>query len=370
MNKKIVKHIMISLMIICSISFVYAEDTTTYMSCGGVKGIPYDIPGVVRTIIEFIKVGVPILLILIGSIDFFKAVIGDDKELNKATKKFTSRCISAVSVFFVILLVQLLLKMLGLGSSGMMECFTCFTSDGSYCATYEVAKVDYTSEIEAANKKREELAAKREEIRKKKEEEAKKQQQQQQQGTDIPPGGTKEIANALGLPYYNQCDSRWKNIQYDIGGGPNGTPATLCSSSCGYTSLSMVVAGLTKDSSINPYTMVKFLRGIKDGELTKRGYGAASFDEITSKKLSTYGIKATVISPSNIMKNLQAGKPVVILVPGHYMTLSISTSGKVVLLDPYTNWANSKKGPGEFNSVNDIANIYGSISWAAAYEKI
>lgn len=369
MNKKNKKYIMVLLMIFCSISIVYAADTTTYMSCGEVKGIPYDIPGVVRTIIDFIKVGVPIILILIGTIDFAKAVMGDDKELGRASKKFTSRCIFAVSVFFIVFVVQLLLKMLGLNSSGMMECFTCFTSDGSYCATYEVAKVDYTAEIEAANKKREELEAKREEARKKNEEEAKKHQQQV--STDIPPGGTKTVENALGLPYYGQCDPRWGNIQYDIGGGKNGTPATLCSSSCGYTSLSMVVAGLTKDSSINPYTMVKFLRGIKDGELTKRGYGAASFDEITSSKLTaTYGIKASVISTSNIMSNLQAGKPVVILVPGHYMTLSISASGKVVLLDPFTNWANPKKGPGEFNSVSEIVNIYGSISWAAAYEKI
>ena len=262
--------------------------------------------------------------------------------------------------------------MVGSNSSGMMECIACFTSDGSYCATYEVAKTDYSSEIAAANKKREELEAKREEARKKNEEEAKKlQQQQQQQGSNIPPGGSKNVDNALGLPYYNQCDSRWKNIQYDIGGGPNGTPATLCSSSCGYTSLSMVVAGLTKDSNINPYTIVKFLRNINDGELTRRGYGAASFDELISSRLTTkYGIKGTKISASNIESSLRAGKPVVILIPGHYMTLSISTNGKIVLLDPYTNWRDSRRRVGEFNSLSEITNIYGNVQWAAAYEKV
>ena len=70
------------------------------------------------------------------------------------------------------------------------------------------------------------------------------------------------------------------------------------------------------------------------------------------------------------MSSLQAGKPVVILVPGHYMTLSISSNGKVVLLDPFTNWADSRRRVGEFNSLSEITNIYGGISWAAAYEKI
>lgn len=374
MNKKNIKYFMFFLTICCFITFTYAS-TTTYMACGDTKGIPNGLPGLIRAIINIIKIGVPILMILMGSFDFFKAIIGDEKELGKAVKKFTTRCIGGVGVFFIVFLVQLLLKLVGSADDGMIECITCFTSDGAYCSSYEVSNEDYSEEVEKAKEEREKIAAKREEVRKKNEEEAKKQQQQQQQqqqqiNGSIPPGGTKNVANALGLPYYSQCDSRWKNIQYDIGGGSNGGPATLCSSSCGYTSLSMVVAGLTKDSSINPYTIVKYLRGISDGQLTRRGYGAASTSELTSSKLSKYGIKGTSISSSKIMSSLQAGKPVVILVPGHYMTLSISSSGKVVLLDPFTNWANKKKGPGEFNSISEITSIYGGIRWAAAYEKI
>jgi len=366
-NKKNIKYIMFFLTVYCFISFAYAS-TTTYMSCGGVKGIPYDIPGVVRFFLNFIKLFVPIILILMGSIDFGKAVIGDEKELSKATKKFTTRCIGGVGVFFVVFLVQLLLKLVGSSSDGMIECIACFTSDGSYCSTYEVENDDYSFEKAEADKIREELEAKREEVRKKNEEESKKQQDEI--SSSIPTGGSKTVDNALGLPYYNQCDPRWKNIQYDIGGGSDGGPATLCSSSCGYTSLSMVVAGLTKDSSINPYTIVKYLREIEDGELTRRGYGAASTSELTSSKLSKYGIKGTSIEASDIMSSLQAGKPVVILVPGHYMTLSISSNGKIVLLDPFTNWADTRKRVGEFNSLFEITVVYGKFSWAAAYEKI
>lgn len=366
MNKKNIKYIMFFLSVFCFISITHAS-TTTYMACGDTKGIPNGLPGLIRAVFDIIQIGVPILIILIGSIDFGKAVIGDEKELSKAVKKFTIRCLSGVGVFFVVLLVQLLLKLVGSANNEMLECIACFTSDGSKCSTYEVENEDYSAEKAEADKRRAELKAKREEERKKNEEEAKKQQQT---SSSIPAGGSKDVANALGLPYYNQCDSRWKNIRYDIGGGSDGGPATLCSSSCGYTSLSMVVAGLTKDSSINPYTIVKFSRGIEDGVLTERGYGAASTSELTSSKLSEYGIKGTSISSSNIMSSLQAGKPVVILVPGHYMTLSISSNGKIVLLDPYTNWKDSRKGVGEFNSLSEITNIYGGIRWAAAYEKI
>ena len=376
MNKKNIKYFMLFLTIFCFMTFVDAS-TTTYMGCGDTKGLPNGLPGLIRAIINIIKIGVPILMILMGSIDFGKAIIGDEKELSKAVKKFTARCLGGVGVYFVVFLVQFLLKLVGTLNDGMIECIACFTSDGSYCYSYEVENEDYSAEAEQAKKEREEIEAKREEIRKKNEEEAKKQQEQQEQQQDqeisasIPSGGSRSVENAIGLPYYNQCDERWKNIQYDIGGGSNGGPATLCSSSCGYTSLSMVVAGLTKDSSINPYTIVKFLRNIEDGELTRRGYGAASTSELTSSTLTTkYGIKGTTINASNIMSSLQAGKPVVILIPGHYMALSISASGKIVLLDPFTNWRDTRRRVGEFNSLSEITSIYGNVQWAAAYEKV
>lgn len=367
MNKKNIKYIMFFLTIYSFISVAHAS-TTTYVSCGNIKGIPNGLPEFMRAIIDIIQIVAPILLILMGSIDLGKAVLGDEKELSKAVKKFTTRCLSGVGIFFVVLFVQLLLKLVGSSNAGMLECVSCFTSDGSKCSTYEVQNEDYSDEKAEADRKRAEIAAIREAARKKNEEESKKQQA----NGSIPPGGSKEVANALGLPYYKQCDERWGNIQYDIKGGPNNTPATLCSSSCGYTSLSMVVAGLTKDSNINPYTIVKYLREIEDGELTKRGYGAASTSELTSSKLSKYGIKGTSIdrSSTSITNALKAGKPVVILIPGHYMTLSISSNGKIVLLDPFTNWRDSRRKVGEYNSVSEITNIYGAVQWAAAYEKI
>ena len=70
------------------------------------------------------------------------------------------------------------------------------------------------------------------------------------------------------------------------------------------------------------------------------------------------------------MNSLRNNHPVIILVPGHYMALSISNNGNVVLMDPYTKWSNKSKKSGEYKSISEIEHIYGSVTWAAAYSKI
>jgi len=159
------------------IDFVNA-DTTTYLSCGNAKGIAVGVPALVRIIINLIKIGVPIIIILMGAVDFGKAVIGDDKELSKAIKKFVRRCIGGAGVFFVVFFVQFFLKLIGNDSDGVMECIACFTSDSSDCSSYQVENDDYSKEVEQSKKEREEIEKKREEERKKREEEAKKKEEE------------------------------------------------------------------------------------------------------------------------------------------------------------------------------------------------
>ena len=188
----------------------------------------------------------------------------------------------------------------------------------------------------------------------------------------------KYVENPLGLPYYGQCDKRWGNMKYDIGGGPNGGMATLCSSSCGYTSFSMIAAGLNRNMSITPVTVVEKMRGISisSGQYTKRGYGAASTAELmNSAYMNYYNLKVNRITASSgesfkqaIMRELNSGKAAVILVPGHYMVLTPSGDGNVVLLDPFSNWADSRKKSGK-QTLDNVWNIYGGIRYAIAYQK-
>lgn len=66
-----------------------------------------------------VQIGIPILLIVMGTVDFGKAVASsDDKNIKEAGNKFLKRCIAAVVVFFVITIVSLLMGMLSKTSLG------------------------------------------------------------------------------------------------------------------------------------------------------------------------------------------------------------------------------------------------------------
>lgn len=63
-----------------------------------------------KGIFPIIQIGIPILLILMGTIDLGKAVMSsDDKEIKGATSKLIKRAIAAVAVFFVVTIVTLLM---------------------------------------------------------------------------------------------------------------------------------------------------------------------------------------------------------------------------------------------------------------------
>ena len=63
-------------------------------------------------LLPIIQIGIPIILIVMGSIDLGKAVLSsDDKEIKGATTKLIKRAIAAVAVFFVGTLVSLVMGM-------------------------------------------------------------------------------------------------------------------------------------------------------------------------------------------------------------------------------------------------------------------
>lgn len=64
-----------------------------------------------RTILTIVQIFIPILLILFGTIDLGKAVISsDEKEIKAAQSRLIKRCIYAVAVFFVVLLVTVIMN--------------------------------------------------------------------------------------------------------------------------------------------------------------------------------------------------------------------------------------------------------------------
>lgn len=89
-----------------------------------------------KAILGIIQWGIPILLIIMGSIDLGKAVMAsDDKEIKGATSKLVKRAIAAVAVFFVPLLVNMLMRMVATNgastSSGGEKTFVqCWNDSG------------------------------------------------------------------------------------------------------------------------------------------------------------------------------------------------------------------------------------------------
>jgi surface polysaccharide O-acyltransferase-like enzyme len=74
----------------------------------------YDIWALIGTIIKIIRIAIPILIVLLGTIDLGKAVLaGDDKKIKEAQGMLVRRIIYGVAVFFVLVIVQTIFGTLG-----------------------------------------------------------------------------------------------------------------------------------------------------------------------------------------------------------------------------------------------------------------
>lgn len=88
-------------------------------NCGGIGPV---INLIKNGIIPIFQIGIPILLIVFGSIDLGKAVMSsDDKEIKGATSKLIKRVIMAVVVFFVPFIVTLVMNIVAENSAGEAE---------------------------------------------------------------------------------------------------------------------------------------------------------------------------------------------------------------------------------------------------------
>ncbi len=77
----------------------------------------------VKKIFDWIRIITPIFLIVLGAVDFGKAVLAnDEKQMAQATRNFVVRCIIAVAIFFVPMIVYYFL-----GASGIIN------SSGGIC---------------------------------------------------------------------------------------------------------------------------------------------------------------------------------------------------------------------------------------------
>lgn len=65
------------------------------------------IVGVLKTVLTILQIGIPIVLLLFGTIDLGKAVMaGDEKEIKAATGLLIKRLIAAAAVFLLFLIIS------------------------------------------------------------------------------------------------------------------------------------------------------------------------------------------------------------------------------------------------------------------------
>lgn len=82
-------------------------------SCGGLAPI---VAILKNGVMPLVQIGIPILLIILGTVDLGKAVISsDEKEVKQAQSRLIKRCIYAVAIFFIVTLVSLVMKLVSKG---------------------------------------------------------------------------------------------------------------------------------------------------------------------------------------------------------------------------------------------------------------
>lgn len=80
--------------------------------CGGVD-IPQVIPNITRMVVTFVKIAIPVILVILGMLDLGKAVVASkEDEIKKAQQLFIKRLIAAVVVFLIVQIVQILFSIL------------------------------------------------------------------------------------------------------------------------------------------------------------------------------------------------------------------------------------------------------------------
>lgn len=109
-------------------------------TCGGTNLIfSGTFPYLVSTIVTIIKIAVPILLIIFGMLDLGKAVVAaKEDEIKKGQQTFIKRAIAAVIVFFVIQVVQIIVRFVSGNDQNISGCFNCFINGNSDTGSCEI----------------------------------------------------------------------------------------------------------------------------------------------------------------------------------------------------------------------------------------
>lgn len=118
-----------------SYTYYYEQRLNTYnpyskVQCGELE-VPYLIPQIVRTIIVMLQIAAPVIIVILGSIDLFKAVIAQkEDDIKKGQKTFFRRLLVGALVFLVFVIVELVIGLVApqKDNYNMWNCVDCFVN--------------------------------------------------------------------------------------------------------------------------------------------------------------------------------------------------------------------------------------------------
>ena len=130
--KNRIKYFITSIVAFILSSPVYAKGT--YVTCGSIKNLPYKVLQLSNTVVNIMQIAVPIILIIMGSIDFVKAISSQkEDDIKKAQGMFIKRLIMGALVFFIFVIVKLLISLIGGNNDDIWGCVECFINSASNC---------------------------------------------------------------------------------------------------------------------------------------------------------------------------------------------------------------------------------------------
>ena len=113
----------------CSGECNYSE-MQCYAPCELFEDMPRALPQFIKNIINIIKIMVPIALVILGMLDFGKAMAaGDEKIIKDSQKKFVTRIIACIAIFLITTITQLIFSIIGNSdTNSMATCINCFVN--------------------------------------------------------------------------------------------------------------------------------------------------------------------------------------------------------------------------------------------------
>lgn len=108
----------------------YPASYNDKVSCGHIGKINKKIPEITSWIITIAQILVPVILVIMGSIDFVKAISSQkEDEIKKGMQIFIKRLIVAIIIFFVVVLAKFVVSLFSSGkdeSQSIIKCIDCF----------------------------------------------------------------------------------------------------------------------------------------------------------------------------------------------------------------------------------------------------